>query len=73
MAKQKTGGRKSGAQQDYHGTTSAAPAVAPGAGGLGPQYFGLRTMVLQELRTPVQCHFRTPASQQTHAEKTATC
>jgi len=38
MAKQKTGGRKRGAQQDYHGTTSAAPAVAPGAGGLGPDY-----------------------------------
>jgi hypothetical protein len=61
MAKQKTGGRKRGAQQDYHGTTSAAPAVAPGAGALGPQYLGLRTMVLQELRTPVQCQFQTRA------------
>ena len=65
MAKQKTGGQKKGTPNKIttdvraEGTTRAAPAAAPSAGGLGPQYFGLRTMVLQERRTPVQCQFRT--------------
>ena len=64
MAKQKTGGQKKGTPNKIttdvraEGTTRAAPAAAPSAGGLGPQYFGLRTMVLQERRTPVQCHNR---------------
>ena len=60
MAKQKTGGQKKGTPNKIttdvraEGTTRAAPAAAPSAGGLGPQYFGLRTMVLQDRRTPVQ-------------------
>ena len=64
MAKQKTGGQKKGTPNKIttdvraEGTTRAAPAAAPSAGGLGPQYFGLRTMVLQERRTPVQCQHR---------------
>ena len=64
MAKQKTGGQKKGTPNKIttdvraEGTTRAAPAAAPSAGGLGPQYFGLRTLVLQERRTPVQCQKR---------------
>jgi hypothetical protein len=49
MAKQRTGGQKKGTPNKIttdvraEGTTRAAPAAAPSAGGLGPQYFGQRT------------------------------